>query len=131
MDVLETQLQRLPLLDKTKSPTVQHYRCEHEDLWTISILSLEDEGGLTSVGVRFPLAYIYEKTRFSRQKKLIAVLLLWLGGAAGRGSQPLQHLHCQSQFLCPVLIHICVKSLFQHLFCAILSQPGQDLLVPC
>lgn len=51
---------------ETTIPRVLLYRRVQNDFWTIRILGLEDEIELTSIGVRFPVAEIYEKTRFSR-----------------------------------------------------------------
>jgi Uma2 family endonuclease len=51
---------------ETRIPRVLLYRREQNDFWTIRILKLEDEIELTSIGVRFPITEIYEKTRFFR-----------------------------------------------------------------
>ncbi len=55
------------LVIETQSPSVQLYRRESNDRWTVYILRLPDEIELTSINVRFPIAEIYEKTRFAKQ----------------------------------------------------------------
>jgi Uma2 family endonuclease len=55
------------LLIDTETPQVQLYRRESSNLWTIHILQLADTVELTSIGVTFPVAEIYEKTRFDLQ----------------------------------------------------------------
>lgn len=60
-------LQEYLLID-TEAPKVQLYRREADKRWTISILRLEDMVDLTSLNVSFPVAEIYEKTRFARHK---------------------------------------------------------------
>ncbi|MGH2481256.1 MAG: Uma2 family endonuclease [Ktedonobacteraceae bacterium] len=54
------------LVIETKSPSVQLYRRESNNRWTVYILKLDDEVELTSLGVHFPVAEIYEKTRFAK-----------------------------------------------------------------
>jgi Uma2 family endonuclease len=51
----------------TKTPRVLLYRREEPERWSIYILGLEHEIELTSIGLRFPVAQIYKKTRFARQ----------------------------------------------------------------
>lgn len=53
------------LLVETKAPKVQLYRRESNNRWTIYLLTAEDEIELTSLGIRFPVAALYKKTRFS------------------------------------------------------------------
>jgi hypothetical protein len=45
------------------------YRREQNNLWTIHIPGLDDEIELSSIGVHFPVADIYHKTRCSRKKQ--------------------------------------------------------------
>lgn len=52
------------LLIDTETPQVQLYRRESSNLWTIHIRELANTVELTSIGVSFPVAEIYEKTRF-------------------------------------------------------------------
>jgi Uma2 family endonuclease len=54
------------LLIETASPQVQLYRREEDNNWTVYLLRLEDSLELASIGVRFPVAEIYEKTSFLR-----------------------------------------------------------------
>lgn len=51
---------------ETRLPRVLLYRREQNNLWTIHILQQNEEVELTSIGVQFPVAAIYEKTRFSK-----------------------------------------------------------------
>jgi Uma2 family endonuclease len=50
----------------TKAPKVRLYRRESNNRWTIYILNYEDEVELTSLGVHFPVAALYKKTRLSK-----------------------------------------------------------------
>lgn len=52
---------------ETRSPTIQLYRRESNNRWTVYILRLDDEVELSSIGVHFPVAEIYEKTRFAKK----------------------------------------------------------------
>lgn len=58
------------LLIDTEAPQVQLYRRESSNLWTIHILELAHTVELMSIGVHFPVAEIYEKTRFDPQREL-------------------------------------------------------------
>lgn len=55
------------LLVETKAPKVQLYRRESNNRWTIYLLTVEDEVELTSLGIRFPVAALYRKTRLSKR----------------------------------------------------------------
>ncbi|HEY1353089.1 MAG TPA: Uma2 family endonuclease [Ktedonobacteraceae bacterium] len=50
----------------TKTPRVLLYRREEPDRWSVYIRGLEHEIELTSIGVHFPVADIYKKTRFAK-----------------------------------------------------------------
>ncbi|MGH2638417.1 MAG: Uma2 family endonuclease [Rhabdochlamydiaceae bacterium] len=54
------------LLVDAEFPKVQLYRRESNNRWTIYILNMNDEVELASLGVRFPVANLYRKTRFAR-----------------------------------------------------------------
>jgi Uma2 family endonuclease len=54
------------LFISTRAPKVRLYRRESNNRWTIYLLNLEDEVELTSLGVRFPVANLYKKTRLAR-----------------------------------------------------------------
>jgi Uma2 family endonuclease len=56
------------LLVDTKTPKVRLYRRESNDRWTVYILSYKNEVELTSLGVSFPVAALYKKTRFANYK---------------------------------------------------------------
>lgn len=51
-----------------EAPQVQLYRRASNELWTIHILKLDSIVELTSIGVSFPVAEIYEKTRFDPRR---------------------------------------------------------------
>ncbi len=55
------------LLVETKAPKAQLYRRESNSRWTIYLLTLEDYIELISLGVRFPVADLYKKTRFAKR----------------------------------------------------------------
>ncbi|MGH2506098.1 MAG: Uma2 family endonuclease [Ktedonobacteraceae bacterium] len=57
------------LLIDTEAPKVQLYRRESSELWTIHLLPLDGTVELTSIGVSFPVAEIYEKTCFDLQQR--------------------------------------------------------------
>lgn len=48
-------------------PKVRLYRRESNDRWMIYILGMNDEVKLTSLGIRFPVANLYKKTRLARR----------------------------------------------------------------
>ncbi len=50
-----------------EAPQVQLYRRESNELWTIHVLNVDSVVELNSSGVSFPIAEIYEKTRFHPQ----------------------------------------------------------------
>ncbi len=54
------------LVIETQAPSAQLYRRESNNRWTVYLLKLDDEVELTSIGVRFPVAEMYEKTRFAK-----------------------------------------------------------------
>lgn len=54
------------LFISTRTPKVRLYRRESNDRWTIYLLNYENEVELTSLGVRFPVASLYKKTRFAK-----------------------------------------------------------------
>ncbi len=54
------------LLVETKAPKVRFYRRESNNRWTIYILNYEDEVELDSLGIHFPVAALYKKTRLSQ-----------------------------------------------------------------
>jgi Uma2 family endonuclease len=56
------------LFISTRTPRVRLYRRESNDRWTIYLLNLGDEIELTSLGVRFPVASLYKKTRLAKGK---------------------------------------------------------------
>ena len=56
------------LFISTRVPKVQLYRRESNDRWTIYLLNLGDEVELTSLGVHFPVASLYKKTRFAKRE---------------------------------------------------------------
>ena len=56
------------LFISTRVPKVRLYRRESNNRWTIYLLNLGDELELTSLGIRFPVVSIYNKTRFARQE---------------------------------------------------------------
>ena len=73
LDIKSTFYQDYPtmqefLLVSTKAPKVRLYRRESNNRWIIYILNYEDEVELTSLGVRFPVAALYKKTRLSQRK---------------------------------------------------------------
>lgn len=53
------------LLVETKAPKVQLYRRESNNRWTLYLLTAENEIELTSLGIHFPAAALYRKTRLS------------------------------------------------------------------
>lgn len=53
----------------TELPQVQLYRRESSDLWTIHMLKLDGTVELTSIGVSFSVAEIYEKTLFDLRQQ--------------------------------------------------------------
>lgn len=56
------------LLVSASAPKVRLYRRESNSRWTVYILSYEDEIELTSLGVRFPVADLYKKTRLAKRR---------------------------------------------------------------
>jgi Uma2 family endonuclease len=57
------------LFISTRVPKVQLYRRESNNRWTVYLLNFEDEVELTSLGVSFPVASLYKKTRFAKPKE--------------------------------------------------------------
>ncbi|HEU5383948.1 MAG TPA: Uma2 family endonuclease [Ktedonobacteraceae bacterium] len=57
------------LLVDSQAPRVQLYRRESSELWTIHMLKLDGLVELHSLGVSFPVADIYAKTRFDLRRK--------------------------------------------------------------
>lgn len=55
------------IIVETKKARVLLYRREDLEKWTIYILGLNHEIELTSIGIRFPVSEVYEKTRFDTQ----------------------------------------------------------------
>jgi Uma2 family endonuclease len=55
------------LLISTLTPQVQLYRRKSDNYWVVSTLNYEDEVELTSLGVHFPVAALYRKTRLSKR----------------------------------------------------------------
>lgn len=62
-------IQEYVVIETKAPPKVLVYRREDNNFWTIRILSLDDEIELSSIKLHFPVADIYNKTRFSRQKQ--------------------------------------------------------------
>lgn len=56
------------LFVSTRVPKVRLYRRESNDRWTVYLLNLENEVELSSLGIHFPVAALYEKTRFEQRK---------------------------------------------------------------
>ncbi len=54
------------LLIGTKAPKVRLYRRESNNRWIVFILNYEDEVELTSLGIHFPVAALYKRTRLSK-----------------------------------------------------------------
>lgn len=54
------------LFVSTRAPEVRLYRRESNNRWIVYLFNFEDEVELTSLGVRFPVANLYKKTRFAR-----------------------------------------------------------------
>lgn len=54
------------LFVSVRVPKVRLYRRESSDRWIIYILGINDEVELTSLGVRFPVASLYKKTRLAK-----------------------------------------------------------------
>ncbi|HLZ58145.1 MAG TPA: Uma2 family endonuclease [Ktedonosporobacter sp.] len=63
-----TSIQEYVVIE-TRLPRVLLYRREQNNLWTIHILHPGEDVELTSIGVKFPVAAIYEKTRFSKEEQ--------------------------------------------------------------
>lgn len=57
------------VIGETRLPGVLLYRREESDRWTAYILGWEYEIELASIGIRFPIAEIYEKTHFTAQNE--------------------------------------------------------------
>lgn len=62
-------IQEYVVVETKAPPKVLVYRREENNFWTIRILNLDEEIELTSIGLRFLVADIYHKTRFTRQNK--------------------------------------------------------------
>jgi Uma2 family endonuclease len=62
-------IQEYVVIETKAPPKVLVYRREQIDFWTIRILNLDSKIELTSIGLRFPVADIYDKTRFSQKKR--------------------------------------------------------------
>ena len=52
----------------TRMPKVQLYRRESNNRWIVYLLNYEDEVELTSLGIHFPVASLYKKTRFAKRR---------------------------------------------------------------
>lgn len=57
------------LFISARVPKVRLYRREGSDRWMVSILGINDEVELTSLGVRFLVARLYKKTRLASYKE--------------------------------------------------------------
>lgn len=62
-------IQEYVVVETTAPPKVLLYHREQSNFWTIRILNLDEEIELSSIGLRFPVADIYDKTRFSKRKR--------------------------------------------------------------
>jgi Uma2 family endonuclease len=57
------------LLVETQSAKIQLYRRTTGNLWTVQFFRLHEEIELGSIGIRFPVAKVYENTRLGKQKE--------------------------------------------------------------
>src|SRR5216684_3225880 len=55
------------LLVNAESAMIEVFRREHHGFWTLSTLGLDDFVALTSLGVHFPVAEVYQNTSFMNE----------------------------------------------------------------